>query len=333
MLKNHHNMPPFGRHVEFRPLPLLGNAHVQTVLGAFWKGKCIAGPARERHILLDDGDRLAVHVNQAQSWRTGDPIAILVHGLSGTHQSGYMQRTARLLERRGWRVERMDLRGCGKGMRLARRSYNAGCSPDVRAVVAACHRDHPQSPLFLIGFSLGGNIVLKLAGEVHAHPAPGLTRVAAVAPPIDLVRCSELIAEPRNRIYELHFLRDLVTLVKRRQRCVPDAPVVKFPRGLSLRTFDELYTAPQGGFANALDYYQRSSAQAYIPRITVPTLIVTARDDPFVAVAPFETMQSPAHVDVRILPYGGHLGFLGWDGKSAVRWAEERVVEWITHRS
>jgi predicted alpha/beta-fold hydrolase len=313
----------------FRPLPMLGNADVQTVIGALWQGRPLTGAVEEQHVELSDGDRLAVHVSQADAWQPGDPIAILVHGLGGSHRSGCVQRTARRLLDRGLHVARVDLRGCGRGLTLARRTYNAGCSADVRAVAAALHRDSPRSPLFLVGFSLGGNIVLKLAGEAAAEPVPGLARVAAVAPPIDLEASAALIARPRNRVYELHFLRDLVALANQRRRHFPDEPAVSFPRRLTLRLFDDLYTASRGGFADALDYYRRSSSLPLIPRIPVPTLILAARDDPFVAVEPFEVVKAPAHVETHVVPRGGHLGFLGWDGAGGVRWAEKFVTDWI----
>jgi predicted alpha/beta-fold hydrolase len=316
---------------DFRPLPLLGNPHVQTILASLVNAPMMMPPTREHHVVLADGDRLMVHDSQPPRWRMSQPIVVLVHGLGGSHRSGYMRRLARLLWQRGYRVWRLDLRGCGRGLTLARRSYNAGCSADVRAVLAAAHRASPTSPLLLAGFSLGGNIVLKLAGEVRAEPVPGLSRVAAVAPPIDLERCSQLIAQPRNRLYELHYVRELVQLARQRQRRFPQQPAVRFPRRMTLWLFDELYTAPQGGFASALDYYRRSSAGPLIPAIEVPTLIVSARDDPFVAVESFEELTVPAHVDVRLVPRGGHLGFLGWDGAGGIRWAEQRLVEWLSY--
>ena len=154
---------------------------------------------------------------------------MLVHGLGGSHQSGYMQRLTSLLWRRGVRTWRLDLRGCGRGLLLAQRSYNAGCSADVRTVLETVARWYPEAPIALAGFSLGGNIVLKLAGECAGWPLPALKHVAAVAPPIDLERCSALISHPRNRFYELHFLRDLIALARRRQRCFPHLPRVSFP--------------------------------------------------------------------------------------------------------
>lgn len=316
-----------GNAPEFRPLPLLGNAHVQTVLGAMLHVPVGSLASRERHVALDDGDRLVVHESVPAGWRSGDPLALLVHGLGGSHRSGYVQRMGRLLLARGLRVACLDLRGSGRGFSLARRPYHAGCSADVRAVAAALH--HDLSPLFLIGFSLGGNIVLKLAGEAAREPLPGLARVAALAPPIELDLCSRLISLPRNRFYEKHFLHELVALALRRQRLFPDLPPVNFPRPLSLRLFDDLYTAPRSGFRDAADYYRRASALPLIPDITVPTLIMTARDDPFIPVAPFESLRPSDHILLRVVPAGGHLGFLGRDGAGGIRWAEQRVVDWL----
>jgi predicted alpha/beta-fold hydrolase len=240
-----------------------------------------------------------------------------------------MQRLARALLPRGLRVVRLDLRGCGRGIALARGSYNGGCSGDVRAAMVVLSRAYPTSPIVLIGFSLGGNIVLKLAGEVDAHPVPNLERVAAVSPPIDLERCAALVALPRNRLYELNFLRCLMSQVRQRQRYFPDLPDVRFPRRMTLRIFDDLHTAPRGGFADALDYYRRASSWPLLPRIGVPTFILTAQDDPFIAVEPFEGLVVPSHIQVQIVPRGGHIGFLGWDGAGGIRWAERRILDWV----
>jgi predicted alpha/beta-fold hydrolase len=240
-----------------------------------------------------------------------------------------MERLTGLLLPRGFRVVRLDLRGVGRGEALARRTYHGGCSGDVRAAVAEIRRWAPASPLVLIGMSLGGNIVLKLAGEAVADPVPGLERVVAVSPPIDMARCADLIALPRNRAYEQHYVRMLVRQVWRHQRHFHDLPRTRFTRSLTMRGFDDLYTAPGWDFAGALDYYRRASALPLVPRIAVPAFILTARDDPFIAVEPFEELALPPHVEVHITRHGGHLGFLGWDGAGGVRWAERRVVEWL----
>jgi predicted alpha/beta-fold hydrolase len=313
----------------FRPLPFLGNPHVQTLLGNLLSGPALHHPTQPRQVVLPDGDRLLLHDNRPERWRPGGRVALLVHGLGGSHCSGYLQRLARLLLRRRVRVVRMDLRGCGRGMALARRAYHGGCSDDVRAAAAEVHRWSPTSPLALVGFSLGGNIVLKLAGEAAADPVPGLERVAAVAPPVDMVRCAATLALPRNRFYDRYFARSLAQQVRRRRHFFPDQPGVRFPRGLTLRQFDELYTAPRNGFADALDYYQRASALPLLPRIAVPAFVLTARDDPFIVTEPLEACAAFPPFEVRVLERGGHLGYLGWDGAGGIRWAEARVAEWV----
>src|SRR5262249_52611177 len=155
------------------------------------------------------------------------------------------------------------------------------CSGDVRTVLKELAQACPTSPVALIGFSLGGNIALKLAGEARTHPVPNLGCVAAVSPPIDMVQCAALLAAPRNRLYELHFLRCLLRQVRQRRRYFPDLPALRFPRRMTIGLFDELYTAPLGGFQNALDYSRRASSLPLLRSIHVPTLILTARDDPF----------------------------------------------------
>jgi predicted alpha/beta-fold hydrolase len=313
----------------FRPLPFLGNAHVQTVLGNLWKGRDPRFLSEERHVRLLDGDQLVLHDSVPANWRPADRIVLLVHGLGGSHASGYMNRMARRLLPHDVRVVRMDLRGCGRGMALARRPYHAGCSQDVRAAAVAIGQWSPASPLVLIGFSLGGNIALKLAGEASTAPLPNLERVAAVSPPIDMVRCAAMLARPCNRLYELHYVRGLVRQVRQRQWLHPEEPAVVFPRRMTMRLFDNLYTAPRWGFDDALDYYCCASSVGLVPRITVPTLILTARDDPFIAVESFEMLTAPPQMEVMILARGGHMGFLGWDGARAVRWAEHRLAEWV----
>jgi len=313
---------------DFCPLPLLSNPHVQTVLGYYLPGPTLKHPST-RHVLWQpDGDGLLLHDSVPDRWRPGSRIALLLHGLSGSARSAQILRLAHYLLSQGLRVVRMDMRGAGEGLPLARRCYHAGRSDDVRAALAEVHRWSPASPLVLVGVSLGGNQALKLAGESAEQPVPGLQRVIAMGPPIDLVRCCELLAQPRNRLYERNFLRDLIALARKRQKVFPDLPPLRFPATMTMRLFDELYTAPRSGFADALDYYRRTSAGPLIERIPVPTMILTARDDPFIAVEPFEQLKAPSHITVRILRHGGHVGFVGWDGAGGFRWAEQRIVEW-----
>jgi predicted alpha/beta-fold hydrolase len=303
---------------------------MQTVLGALVPGLHCPLPDQRHLLLLPDGDRLVLHNNTPMGWKDGDPLVLLVHGLSGSHESAHIRRMAALLLARRVRVVRVDLRGAGAGVTLARRVYHAGRSDDVRAALAEIHSWSPSSPLMVIGISLGGALALRLAGEAAERPVPALTRLGAISPPIDLTRCAALLSLPKNRIYEDNFLRDLLFDARQRQRFFPDLPPLNFPRRrLTLRLFDDLYTAPRSGFADALDYYRTASCAALIPNIQLPTLILTARDDPFIAIEPFEQLKVPSHILIRIVNHGGHIGFLGWDGFGGIRWAERRMVEWI----
>jgi predicted alpha/beta-fold hydrolase len=302
---------------------------MQTVLGNLLGEPVLPLATVERHVLLPDGDRLVLHDSRPKRWRLGGRIALLIHGLGGSHRSGQVQRVARMLLAKGLRVVLVDLRGVGRGASLARKTYHGGCSEDVRAAVAVVHGWSPRSPLALIGMSLGGNIALKLAGEAAVHSVPGLERVAAVSPPVDLEGCAARLALRRSRLYERFFVRNLLEQVRRQQRHFPDVPRVQFPRRLTMRLFDDLYTAPRGGFHDAVDYYRRAAALPLIPQIRVPTLIVTARDDPFITFEPFDALPAAQHITVHVTERGGHLGFLGWDGNGGVRWAERRVADWV----
>lgn len=314
---------------DFRPLPLLGNPHVQTVLSTWLRGPEVSLETREATVPLVDGDRLMLHDTIPAGWQPGGRIAVLVHGLGGSHRSSHLQRLAVRFLQHGMRIVRLDLRGTGRGMPLARKAYHGGCSDDLRAAACEVHRWSPTSPLVLAGISLGGNIVLKLAGEAATDPVPKLEQVVAIAPPIDLTSCARLLARPRNRLYERHFLYTLMAQLRQRQRFFPDLPVIQFPHRPTLRTYDDVYTASHWGFRDAADYYRRASSLPLLSRIAVPALILTAEDDPFIAVEPFRELRVPDHIKIHILKCGGHLGFLGWDGAGGIRWAEHRVAEWI----
>lgn len=314
---------------DFRPLPFLGNPHVQTILGAYLPGGACP-PPRRRHVLrLPDGDAILAYDNRPARWQPGRPVALVVHGLSGWHRSPHVVRLAARLLAEGVRVFRVDLRGAGDGVALARGAYHAGRSADLRAVLAHLHSLSPGSALWLVGISLGGNMALKLAGEAAADPVPGLSAVAAMNPPIDMEACSELIALPQNSMYERRFVAALVESARQRGLHFPDAAPPAWPASLALRRFDDIYTAPRNGFRDAGHYYREASSAPLIPLIRVPTLVLTARDDPFIDHRPFEQLRSPPHVDVRIVEHGGHIGYIGLDGNGGIRWGERYVVEWL----
>ncbi len=315
----------------FRPPPGLANPHVQTLLGQVLSGVRFCRPSRERHVALPDGDRLVLLDSVPPQWRPGGRVALLLHGLGGNALSPHVGRVGRKLLHHGMRVLRLNLRGAGSGAVFARRRYHAGLTGDVRAVTEELQRWVPGSPLTLIGFSLGGNLALKLAGEAAEEPVPGLERVAVIGPPIDLSLCCGLLGLPRNRFYERYYLNLLLRQQREWRRLVPGLPeLAVLPT--TLRGYDDQVVAPEWGFAGADDYYRRATALPVIPRIGVPTLILTARDDPFIAVEPFEQLRVPSHVELRIERHGGHLRFVFGGAAPGLTWADECLVRWVLAR-
>ncbi|WP_232056408.1 YheT family hydrolase [Tuwongella immobilis] len=318
--------------MHFRPLLGLSNGHLQTILASKLHGPRFLKHTIIHRIPLRDGAALAGLDSIPQNWVDGDPIVIIVHGMGGSARSGYVDRTGSRFFRYGVRVLRLDLRGSGLGVAWSKTVYHAGVSNDLADVMAWVSQAAPHSPVVILGSSLGGNITLKYAGECGANPPPNLKLILAVNPPINLLACLDMLENRYKRFYDKHFMRDLVGLAKRHARHHPDLPLPQFPKNVTVREFDALYTAPRNGFASAEEYYHRASAESVIPQITLPTLILTARDDPFIAVAPFDRLVVPSHITVDIRQRGGHLGYLGWDGQGGIRWGERYVVQWAMKR-
>lgn len=322
------NIPPF------RPHPLVRGGHLQTILGSYWPhGVKLNGVVRR--VDLPDGDVIALHDDGVDALGTSrfktPPIAVLLHGLAGSHLSGYMLRISAKLRSRGVHVFRMDLRGCGAGLTLARQPLNAGRSEDAAAVVEFVHRAYPEAAVHLVGFSMGGNIALKFAGELGASAPKHLASVMAVCPPVDLAECTRNIQRGVNRVYDRTFVKALVRHIGERNVLVPDArtrPLVPQPR--RLMDFDSLFTAPLSGYADVHDYYARASSGPLLSKIAVPTLILTAASDPIVPVACFEKASYSATTEVHVAECGGHLGFLAArNGDADRRWLDWRVMEWV----
>ena len=326
----------------FEPHPLIRGGHLQTILGSYLPWMKVDYRATQYRVPLADGDSIALHDDLPKAppggraaWQAGQPVVVLLHGLGGSHQSGYMQRCAVKLTERGCRVFRMDLRGYGAGIPLARHPVHAGRSEDAAAVLDFVIDLCPDSPVHMVGFSMGANIVLKLAGELGQLAPASLASVMAIAPPIDLIACSRNMQHRVNRIYDRTFVKSLVAHISRRRQVVPDAlhrPLDPLPRRLV--DFDNLFTAPLSGFADAEDYYVRASSGALLRHIAVPALILSAANDPIVPVHPFETATYSPTTKLHITPCGGHLGFIARRGRDPDRrWLDWRVVEWIESQS
>jgi predicted alpha/beta-fold hydrolase len=309
----------------FNPPPLLRNGHLQTVLGALLRRRMDGGFECER-LELPDGDFLDLR------WlrRGSDRLAILSHGLEGSADDGSMRGMAMALRDAGWDALAWNFRGCsGEPNRLAR-FYHSGETADLGAVIRHGTGSGRYSRVALIGFSLGGNLILKYLGEAPPHPA--VTVAAAISAPIDLAASAHVLDQQwDNRIYLRRFMRRLLTKVEAKALHFPDELDVRGSRSIrTFRQFDDRFTAPLHGFRDAADYWARSSALQFLPRITVPALLINALDDPFLAPSCFPTAEaerSPAfHLEAP--RSGGHLGFL--DLRHGFQpWTESRVPEFF----
>jgi predicted alpha/beta-fold hydrolase len=288
------------------------------------------GEEESRAIALPDGDRLLVIDSRPKGWEAGRPVAVLVHGLGGSAQASYLVRLARRLHEKGVRVVRMNLRGAGGGLRLARRFYHAGRSDDLRAVTDWLGSG---SPIGLVGFSLGGNLVLKLAAEAAGTPVPGLDCVVAACPPVDLAACTRHLGRPAGRIYGRNLVEGLKRQVKALEGHLGDGATTDFRGVRTIEAFDSRYTAPVNGFTGVEDYYARSSSGPRLSWIEVDGLIVHAEDDPFIPSEVFHGLHVPTSLTLETWPSGGHLGFVShrpWGGDR--RWLDGRIMSWLVER-
>lgn len=315
----------------FRPLALFRGGWQQTIAARYWPQK--PGPELEHtHILrLTDGDQIVLIENAFKPLEPEARTMVLIHGLTGCHESNYMARLSQKLTGLGYKVIRMNLRGCGPGVGLAKNPYHSGRSEDLRAVLNYLYKITPNSPVTVIGFSLGANIALKMAGEDSLNPTGRLDSLIAVSPPADLAKSSKHMAQEQNRFFDQYFVKQLIKDVDLLHRYFPDLRPPQWPQRLSLSEFDDIYTAPRGGFKNAQDYYARSSSAPLIERIQVPTLILSSLDDPVVDSQSLKALSPPSHIEVLLTEKGGHVGFLGWTGTS-FRWMDEVILAWVKLR-
>ena len=315
---------------KFYPFPFARSGFWQTVYGSYWPILKPNKPDQFHHVILPDGDIMVVAENRPKNWRPGRRIMLLIHGTTGCYESTYMQRMCRRLYKKGYLVLRLNLRFCGPGRGLARKPYHAGVSDDTRYVLDWIKREFPDSPVTQIGFSLGGNVTLKMAGEDGSRPTGNLDSVVAISPPVDLAAASARMAEKANRLFEQVFLKHLRRDVELMQKLFPDTGRVSLPQQLTIRQFDEIYTAPKGGFKNVDDYYKKCSSLQYIPEIKIPTLILSSQDDPVVDSTAIARVPHPSNVDVLLTEHGGHCGFLGWGTTwDEVRWSDQAVARWL----
>ena len=316
----------------FSPHPLINGGHAQTLAAYAW-------PRRFRLRAPDDETRLFQVAPDTQvlahcRWQTNrreHPTVVIWHGIEGSSDGVYMLATARKAFSAGFNVLRMNLRNCGGTEHLTPSIYHGGLSEDLKAVVTELIERDELNRIFLIGFSLGGNMVLKLAGEYGDKAPRELIGVCAVSPSIDLAASADLILQKSNWLYHRDFLRRLKGRIVRKHKLFPERYDIADIREIrDLREFDDRYTSRAHGFDGAADYYYRASAIRVIDKVRIPTLVIHGRDDPFIPFAPIDTPALTTNPYILLLApeRGGHVAFLGStkDGEDRF-WAENRLVE------
>ena len=258
---------------------------------------------------------------------------IALHGLNGSSEAHYMRGLAAKAFARGMNVVRLNQRNCGDTEHLSEGLFHSGLTADAAHVVDELTRVDGLSAIGVAGYSLGGNLALKLAGEYGAHAPAALVGVAAVSPIIEISECTRALERPGNGLYQWNFVRDLKRRMRRKDQCHPGHfDLTKLKAIKTVREFDETYTAPYFGFRNAEDYYHRASAMRVIDRVRVPALVITSEDDPFVPSAPFHdpTVTGNPHIDLRVCAHGGHCGFVGeGSANDDGYWAENQIVKFF----
>jgi predicted alpha/beta-fold hydrolase len=267
------------------------------------------------------------------------PTLVLLHGLEGSCESGYMRGTGEKAWIAGFNVVRLNQRNCGGTEKLSPTLYHSGLSCDIRAVVLELAERDGLPEIFAAGYSMGGNLVLKMAGEMGSAPSAELRGVVAIAPALDLAACADALSKPRNFIYEHHFVTRLKRHMRHKARLFTDLyplhAVPGFRRIGSVREFDDVITARYCGFADASDYYARSSASRVVSEIRVPTLIIASKDDPFVPFVPFQNpvISGNRWITLMASEHGGHCAFISQEGGPERFWAEARIVEFCASHS
>jgi hypothetical protein len=312
----------------FAPLPFFRGAHRQTFAGWIGKGPVAPAEAEILKVPLGEGDSTTLHYYEPPGLALEAPTLVLLHGLEGDATRPYMIRTALKAAARGFRAARMNMRWCGDAEGLSKKFYNSTQSGDVAKVCEFLSRRYPASPIAALGFSLGGNTILKMAAE-RLFP---VVAVAAVCPPVDLEAASLKIVRPHNRFYHRYLVR---SMVDRGNRFLTGNKVeleATLDYRMTIMEFDTRFTVPLGGFESLDDYYTKGSSIDRLPDIQCPTLILCAQDDPLI---PFESFEGiDGRVRVLATRTGGHLGFVGRrDPRDPDRyWAENRLLDFLVER-
>ena len=317
----------------FIPARYLTQGDIQTLGAYFWPARLRLQDTtndEERFFEVERGSQVLARCRW-QPDRTQHPTLVMWHGLEGSATSAYMLSTADKGFARGFNVLRMNVRNCGGTEHLTPTLYHGGLTTDLRVVIEQLIVNDGLSRIVIAGFSLGGNMVLKLAGEYGDSPPQEIKAIGAVSPSIDLSAGRDFLNLRRNLVYQRNFLFYLKRRLRRKEKLYPGSyDVAGLNRVRSIEQFDDRFVAPAFGFDGVDDYYRKASSRPYIGRIRIPTLIIHAKDDPFV---PFEPLTDPSiaanpFVLVMASEKGGHVAFVSSTPDDEDRfWAENRLVD------
>jgi predicted alpha/beta-fold hydrolase len=308
--------------------PIFKNPHLATIAGNFWPRPESERewPVEETVFETEPGVRVLVHSQHPEGEPRGE--LVLVHGLEGSSAAGYARSMVHAALGRAWVTHRFNMRGCGGSDDLAVMGYHAGQTSDLLAFLRA-RRQASRLPIFVVGFSLGGNVTLKMAGELGDDAAGLLSGVCSVSTPIDLAACVEALGQPRNFIYQGRFLSRLKDRIRRKNRLSPDVYTLEhLPKVRSIEDFDDYYTARLFGFGTAANYFRTQSSNQFLGRIRVPALVITAKDDPLVPFRVYDhtAFRENSRLELLAVDHGGHLGFLARGGRRF--WLDGTVLDW-----
>ena len=301
-------------------------AFVQTAIAG--RGRRRLPELRTETWPTPDGDRLQLHFLDGEG-----PIVLLLHGLEGSRESRYVGDVAQEVARRGWQLAMLEFRSCSREQNLAKRTYHSGETTDLAFVVERLQRERPGRAIYPIGFSLGGNVLLKWLGE-SAHSVPVAVRAAAaVSPPFDLEVCARRCDERYGGAIARHFLRTLIPKAIAKERQFPGCiDVAAVRRCRTFAAFDDLVTAPLHGFRDAHHYWRDSSCRQFLAGIDRPALLIAAADDPLVPaeVLPHSEVAGNPFLVPQFVEHGGHVGFLARGGFwRPQRWAEAQALRFF----
>ena len=308
---------------KYLPPFLLYGPHLETIFPAILRRVQLIPYTRER-ISTPDDDFLDL------DWlvKGSGKVAIISHGLEGNSSRAYIKGMARALRDNGYDVLAWNFRGCSGEMNRQLRFYHSGATDDLDTVVQHVLNTGRYREVFLVGFSLGGNVTLKYMGERDVSPFIKKSVVFSV--PMDLRRSCEKISRPLNRIYSNRFLRSLKSKIRQKALVRRELDTAGLTQIKTLIEFDDCYTAPLHGFRNAIDYYEQCSSVRFVANINVPTLIINTLNDPFLSPECFPSalLENHPFVQLQILERGGHVGFTQFN-KNGLYWSEQRALEFL----